>query len=177
MIPNLISLFRVLCIPFFIWTLKESRIGLALGIFTLAVLSDFVDGYLARKIPQQSPAGALLDPLADKFLLMTAFVCMYALKNLAINIPFWVLLIVMSRDLIILVGTGLLFLMGTPIEIRPTIWGKLTTFFQMLTVLSVLVGMVYSYVIWNIAVLFTLISGINYIFKGIQTMHRPNPVR
>ena len=94
MIPNLISLYRILSIPFFIWALKENRIIIALVLFASSVISDFVDGFLARKSPHPNPVGAILDPLADKFLLMTAFFCLYAFKNLAVNIPFWVLLVV-----------------------------------------------------------------------------------
>lgn len=171
MIPNLISLFRILIIPFFIWTLKEDKIGVSLIIFSSAVVSDFIDGFLARRIPQKNPVGSLLDPLADKFLLMTAFFCLYAFKNLQLNIPFWVLLVVVSRDLIILLGTGLIFVMGTKIEVKPTVWGKMTTFFQMFTIISVLLKFHFSFVFWNVAVIFTIISGVHYISKGIRIIN------
>jgi len=172
MIPNLISLYRILCIPFFIWTLKENKIFVALLIFASSVISDFIDGFLARRIPQQNPVGAILDPLADKILLITAFFCLYAFKNLILNIPFLVLLVVISRDFIILMGIGVIFIMDTKLEIKPTIWGKLTTFSQMCTILVVLMGFKYSFIFWNIAVIFTIISGFQYILRGVRIISK-----
>ncbi len=174
MIPNLISLYRILSIPFFIWSLKEGLREIALLIFGVAVISDFIDGYLARKVPSRSPLGKIIDPLADKFLLMSAFFCLYAFKELPMNIPFWVLLVIVSRDLIILIGAGIIFLMGVSMEIKPTLWGKLTTFFQMMTVLSVLLGFKLSFLVWDTAIIFTVVSGAQYILRGIKVIANAN---
>ena len=176
MIPNLITLYRLLSIPFFIWFLKQSLRGWATLIFGIAIISDFIDGYLARKILKKNEIGALLDPLADKFLLMSSFVCLYMFKNLPLNIPFWVVLVVLTRDLILLLGGGLMLLMGIKFKIEPTIWGKLTTFFQMFTVLSVLLNFRFSFIFWEVACIFTVISGVDYMVKGIKIINKNTDV-
>ena len=143
---NKITLFRIISIPFFAASLifyspeKSFLKFVALGIFLLAIVSDVVDGYIARMQRQKTKAGAILDPLADKALLITAFIFVYRISKayFTICLPLWVLLIVISRDIIILVGSAILLSTHQSVQIAPTWWGKLTTFFQMMTIISVI---------------------------------------
>jgi cardiolipin synthase (CMP-forming) len=173
---NKISTFRILSVPFFIASLmyyspeKAFLRSVALGIFILAVISDAVDGYIARKSKQQSPAGLILDPLGDKLLLMSAFICLYFVA-FEIKFPLFVILVVISRDLIILIGAMVIFMVKQKINIIPTKWGKLTTTFQMISVLSVLLQMNFSFIFWWLAVIFTVISGIDYIMRGFKILY------
>ncbi|MFA5118202.1 MAG: CDP-alcohol phosphatidyltransferase family protein [Candidatus Omnitrophota bacterium] len=170
---NKISTFRILTVPFFISSLiyysseKDFLRFVALGIFLLGVLSDAIDGYIARKSKQLSKAGRILDPLGDKLLLTSAFICLY----LFLKLPLWVTLIVVSRDVIILLGAIVIFIVKKDINVSPTRWGKLTTSFQMASVISVLLQFKISYIFWNIAVFFTVISGIDYIMRGFKILY------
>jgi len=171
-----VSIIRILLIPFFVYFLiVNKRFGLdysryiALGIFVVAVLTDFFDGLVARIKKEKSEIGKIIDPLADKMLLITAFISLYFLK---FNLPWWVVLVVISRDIIILVGVVILNFLKIEIIFLPSVWGKLTTFFQMLTVISVLSGFrFFSYIIWSLAVLFTVISGVGYITRGVRSIN------
>jgi cardiolipin synthase len=175
-IANKISTFRILTAPFFIACLlyyspdKDFLRSIALAIFVMAVLSDAVDGYIARERRQKSPAGLVLDPLADKVLLVSAFVLLYFIDT-GLRFPLWVSLIVLSRDAVILLGIVAIFLVRQKIDLKPTIWGKLTTSFQMASVISVLVRFRFSGILWSIAIFFTIISGIDYIRKGFAILY------
>ena len=116
---NKISVFRILTVPFFAGLLlyyspqRDYLRFIALGVFILAVLSDAIDGYIARIKREKTEAGAIIDPLADKILLITAFVLLYAMpaKGLAINIPLWVVITVVSRDAILLIGAVIIYIL------------------------------------------------------------------
>jgi len=176
---NKISTFRILSVPFFIACLvyygrNPGANGylrfVALAIFILGVISDAVDGYIARKSKQHSPAGLILDPLGDKLLLMSAFVCLYFIP-LPIRFPLPVILIVLSRDLLILLGALIIFIVKQEINVLPTRWGKLTTSFQMLAVVTVLLQFHFAFVIWWIAAAFTVVSGTDYIMRGFKILY------
>lgn len=184
-IANKISTFRILIVPFFIACLvyyskeKEFLRLVALFIFLLGVASDAIDGYIARKSKQQSQAGLILDPLGDKLLLMSSYLCLY-LVPFKIKFPLPVILIVISRDVLILLGAVVIFIVRQKINIVPTKWGKLTTTFQMLSVIAVLLQWSYSFTLWWVAVFFTIISGADYIMRGFKILyaldnHRNNP--
>lgn len=176
---NKISTFRILSVPFFIACLiyyspdKDYLRFLALGIFILAVLSDAIDGYIARKTQQKSKAGLVLDPLADKLLLISAFVCLFLIDKFpyGIKFPLWVTLIVISRDVIILLGVMVIFIIKQTINIYPTYWGKYTTTFQMLSVAAVLLQLKFSFIFWSIAAFLTLISGLDYVKRGFKVLY------
>jgi cardiolipin synthase len=144
---------------------------LALDIFILGVISDAVDGYIARKSKQQSKAGLVLDPLGDKLLLMAAFILLSPVSKLALKFPLWVTFIVISRDAIILLGTVVIYMVKQNINVYPTKWGKLTTCFQMLSVITVLLQLKFAYIIWWPACFFTIISGIDYIKRGFKILY------
>lgn len=176
---NKITLFRIVTIPFFIASLifytaqKPYLKYAALSIFLLAIVSDIIDGYIARTKRQKTKAGALLDPLADKALLVTAFIFVYGASKayFSIALPLWVLLIVISRDCVILIGSGIILITHPNFQVKPTWWGKLTTFFQMATIISLLLELKITPLIWWLACAFTVISGIDYVRRGINILN------
>ena len=174
---NKISTFRILSVPFFFAALvyyspeREYLRFVALVIFLLGVISDAVDGYIARKSGQQSKAGLILDPLGDKLLLMTAFISLAFIDDFRIKFPLWVVLIVISRDTIILNGALVIYIVKHDIVVFPTRWGKLTTTFQMLAVFNVLIQWKQAYLFWWIAVVFTVISGFDYVMRGFKILY------
>ena len=182
---NKISTFRILSVPFFVASLiyysptRDYLRFVALGIFILGVLSDAVDGYIARISKQKSQAGLVLDPLGDKLLLVSAFICLYLIDEFphAIKFPLWVALIVISRDVIIMLGAVVIYMVRQEINISPTRWGKLTTSFQMLSVGSVLMQWHFSYILWCLAVFFTVISGIDYVKRGFKILYAADNLR
>lgn len=174
---NKISTFRILTVPFFIASLayyspQRSYLRfVALGLFLLAAVSDAADGYVARKSKQQSKAGLILDPLGDKLLLMSAFICLYANTSLSPRFPLWVILIVISRDVIIILGAVVVYIVKQGINIIPTRWGKYSTLFQMLAVISVLLQLKLSPLFWWLAAIFTVVSGAVYINRGFVILY------
>ncbi len=174
LLANRITVIRILAIPFFIICLmyyvpqKDYLRYLALLIFVFAVLTDGIDGLIARRESQRSELGAYLDPIADKLLLVTAFISLSIMKNLPpkLNLPGWATMLVISRDCIIILGSVLIYLIKGKFKISPRLLGKCTTFFQMLTIVSILSGFVYWNIILYLAVIFTVLSGIDYIRQG-----------
>jgi cardiolipin synthase len=176
-IANKISTFRILSVPFFIACLvyyvpeKTYLKNLALVIFVLGVISDGLDGYIARKAKIQSRAGLILDPLGDKLLLISAFIFLSPICRLGLKFPLWVSFIVISRDLIIIMGTVVIYMVKQNLDVHPTKWGKLTTIFQMLSVICVLLQWKLAMLIWWPAVIFTIISGIDYVKRGFKILY------
>ena len=175
---NKISTFRILSVPFFIASLvyyrypqREYLRWVALAIFLLGVVSDAVDGYIARKSKEQSKAGLVLDPLGDKILLMSSFLCLSFIPEFPLRFPFWVTFIIISRDALILLGAVVIYVVKQNIDIRPTVWGKLTTTFQMLAVIAVLLQWPRAYLLWSVAVFFTVVSGLDYVRRGFTTLY------
>lgn len=176
---NKISVSRILSVPFFVASLiyydpsRDYLRFVALGIFLFGVVSDAVDGYIARKAKLHSKAGLVLDPLGDKLLLMSAFICLYLINEfpLGIKFPLWVALIVISRDAIILLGAVVIYIIKQDIDAHPTRWGKLTTTFQMASVIAVFLQLRFSAIFWWVAVLFTIISGVDYIKRGFKILY------
>jgi len=183
-IANKISTFRILSVPFFIASLlyyrhpeREFLRWVAFAIFMIAVVSDAVDGYIARKSKEKSRAGLVLDPLGDKVLLMSSFLCLSFLNEFPLRFPLWVTFIVISRDAIILLGAVVVYIVKQNIDIRPTVWGKLTTIFQMCAVTAVLLQWDLSYLFWSLAVFFTVLSGLDYVRRGFKTLYAADNCR
>ncbi len=178
-IPNLLSIARILLSLPVAWLLLNGRYGEALLLFFIAGVSDGLDGYLAKRFGWRSRLGSILDPLADKTLLVTSFLCLVWVGL----IPFWLLALVVGRDLVIVVG-GLVFhwLIG-PYEMEPTWVSKLNTVLQITLVLALvlsnglyilpdvlLVGLLYG------ASLTTILSGIDYVWTwGRKAYHARHP--
>ncbi len=175
---NKVTICRILAVPVFILALAYSSQRqyfreIAIGVFLLAVISDVVDGYIARRWYQKTTAGAILDPLADKLLLISAFVCLFILGKTfgEVYFPLWFVLIVISRDVILLVGSLIIYQVHGQLEISPTKWGKTTAFFQILCILGVLFQIEISQVVWYLTVVLTFISGVGYLRKGIKVLN------
>jgi phosphatidylglycerophosphate synthase len=104
---------------------------------------------------------------------MSAFICLY-LIDLPVRFPLPVILVVISRDVLILLGAVVIFIVKQEINILPTRWGKLTTFFQMSSVILVLLQWQYAYLFWWTAVFFTSISGVDYVMRGFKLLYNNN---
>jgi cardiolipin synthase len=171
-LANKISIARIISIPFFIAAIVYGRMEIALVIFIIAIITDGADGFIARAFNQKTQLGAMLDPIADKLLLLTAFISMSMVKSIPsdIRLPPYVPIIVISRDVLIVLGSVVVYMIKGDLKVSPSISGKITTFFQMMTIVSVLVLFKYSYIVWNIAVALTVISGIDYLVKGSKLL-------
>jgi cardiolipin synthase len=167
-VPNLITILRIILVPIFIIYIIDNRTSASLVIFIIASISDALDGFIARVFHQKSNLGAHLDPLADKILLMTAYITLAILKM----IPSWLAVLTISRDVIILLGVLVLYLNRYPVRIHPSLLSKATTCMQVAAILIVLsndylgIGFLRVYSFW-LAALFTVASGLQYIRQGL----------
>ncbi len=171
-IPNLITLIRIVLIPWFAILLINGSLNQALWVFAGAAVTDGLDGLTARWFSQKTRLGSFLDPIADKMLLSTAYIALAVLKA----IPVWLTVIVISRDVVILLGVSILFLNQIDFEIKPSIYSKMTTIFQLLLILSVLSSgyIPLSHFVRQGLILITFIltvfSGLHYIYSGLKTL-------
>jgi Phosphatidylglycerophosphate synthase len=174
-IPNFLTLARLLLVPVLVIFLIQGLFFNALTVFIIAGASDAIDGFLARILKQKTVLGSYMDPLADKALVICSFVTLSVLGM----IPAWLVVIVVSRDLIILIGIAILSFMSISVEIRPAFVSKVTTTLQFLTIFLVLASgylplhfnaWLIEAVYWTTA-LFTIISGLNYIAKGVKLIN------
>lgn len=149
----------------------------ALAIFSLAIVTDGVDGYVARIQSQKSRLGVILDPLADKLLLVSAFVVLATLRALPepFQIPPWLAILVVSRDLFILGGSAIIYLLTQKLDVKPRFTGKLATFFQMAMILVALSGFPQRALFYGLTTLFTLLSGLGYLRDGARQLNRSAP--
>jgi cardiolipin synthase (CMP-forming) len=167
-IPNLLSILRIaLTVPVG-WAILEGRYPLALVIFLVAGLTDGLDGFLAKRFSWQSRLGGLLDPAADKLLVVTAFVTLWA----AGYVPGWLLATVVLRDLVITIGAGLYRWRVGGFDAEPTFISKLNSFLQMLYVLLTLALLVFGLpppvmvtLLGWIVLLTTVTSGFDYVIR------------
>ena len=179
-LPNFLTILRILLIPCFLGFMLYYKPGenefrtVALFVFLLAVFTDALDGFLARIWRQKTKLGSFLDPLADKLLLITAYLVLTLNTELSVRIPLWVTIIVISRDIIILSGVVLIVVMTGDIKIRPAPSGKITTFFQMATIIATFLVLPFKflYFIWVMTIAVTGLSGFEYISKGIGILNR-----
>ena len=165
-IPNLITLLRLVLVPVVIWALFVGEYALAFGAFLLAGVSDGVDGYIARRFDQRSELGAYLDPVADKSLLVATFVVLGIMAEL----PLWLVVLVVSRDALILGAVLLATLMENPIAIRPLFVSKANTAVQIALVVWTLAELAWGVrfpaihaVLIAAATALTILSGLAYL--------------
>ncbi len=169
-VPNILTFTRILLTPLLMWFLVHHKLNYALVVFFIAGMTDGLDGLIARLLHQKSRFGAILDPLADKFLLVSSFLLLGYLGL----IPSWLVIIAVARDVVIVLGTTTLFGCRFQFEIQPTILGKLTTLMQLLTVLLALSSELITVAEWSrtlvfaITAIFSVATGIQYVRKGIS---------
>ena len=167
-IPNSLTILRILLIPVYIGFMTYGSYGFALLALLIAGLTDAIDGPIARRLNQRTRLGTLLDPLADKLLLTSSFVAL-ALLHL---VPSWLVILVVSRDVILLLGTAVAHVTNTPIDVTPTFLGKGTTLFQLSYVFLVVLltwrglGLSLLTPLLVMVVGFTLASGLHYLYRG-----------
>jgi cardiolipin synthase len=130
-IPNAITVARILLVAPTAWLLLEERYGAAFGLFLVAGLSDALDGQLAKRFGWQTPLGGLLDPLADKLLLVVSFLCLGWLGVL----PAWLVALVILRDLVIVTGAAVYHFRIARLEAEPMLLSKANTVAQIVLVL------------------------------------------
>jgi len=182
-----LTVFRILMIPVFVLfcvyygeSVSQSRPEewlrlTAIGVFILASITDGLDGYIARHWNQRSRLGAVLDPIADKGLLLTAIITL-SLSNWNQAFPLWFPIIVIARDAVILSGCGVLYLLDQHLEVKPSWTGKTATALQMLAIAWLMLQIPFYLVTVYVAGLFTLVSGIDYLYRGLdQLRHHSNP--
>ena len=175
-LANKITIARIITVPFFIAAVVYSRFEIALVIFIVAVISDAADGFIARTLKQKTELGTILDPVADKLLLTSAYICLALAGSIPghLRLPAYVPIVVISRDAIIVLGSIIVHVVTGDLKVSPSNIGKATTFLQMLTIVSVLIQFEYSFILWNVTVLFTVLSGIDYIVKGSRFLGEHN---
>ena len=175
-IPNLITALRLIAAPFAAWLLAEARYREALAVVIIAGLTDWLDGFAARHLNAAGKTGVVLDPLADKILLVTVFVELAVIHL----IPLWMLLLALIRDVVIVTGALLLRLLRDVRKFLPSMLGKVSTFFQIMLVLTVLLDAAFPQPVFQLlrvaalilAALFTTLSGLDYIRRGIAMADR-----
>ncbi len=165
---------RLVAVPFFIISVLQGRFGVALALFVGAAVTDLLDGLTARLFKQGTPLGAYLDPAADKilltaaFLMLTEYPSMFQDVPMIARIPVWLTILVIFRDVFIVAVALILYLTLHQTRFKPSIWGKLTTACEMLTIGLFLLAnalglseMPLELMVWATLVL-TFVSGFHY---------------
>ena len=180
-LPNMISYLRIILIPFIIYFLKIRTIEylwIALGLFMLASFTDFVDGWLARKLKQESEFGRFIDPIADKFLVIASLFAIITIDPYFEIIDYWMIVIIVGRDILITIMRILAIKKGR--QLKTSNFGKFKTAFQMMSI--VIIIMIYvskrsgffdthesvPYYIMLAVTLLTAFSGIRYLITNWQ---------
>lgn len=179
-LPNSLTLIRILTIPVFLEFLAYHLFWEALVVFAIGGLTDFLDGFIARRTNQETALGAYLDPVADKLLVITSYIMLGAIEG----IPMWLALVVVIRDLLILTGYGIIYiLVDEPLAVRPSAIGKWSTTFQLLT-LAVALALLHDPRLLNprvldgfvwLTALATVVSGCQYLYRGLLWLQKQAP--
>jgi|SRR5271157_347518 len=164
---NLLTLLRLVLVPFVILAILDGRHTLALALFAVAAFTDVLDGAVARRFHLATPLGARLDPVADKCLLSGVFLALAGVGA----VPWWLVGIVFGRDLYLLAGAATVMLLTPVREFPPSIWGKASTLVQIVTVVASMAGHS-SAMLWPCAA-FTIWSGIHYTWRAFRVWRHP----
>ena len=172
-LPNKLTTFRVVLIPFFVFFLLTDLVGnvgkwIALAIFIVASLTDFLDGYLARKWNLVTNFGKFMDPLADKLLVCSAMICLIEKGA----IPSWIVTIIIAREFII---SGFrLIASDNGVVIAASYWGKFKTVFQMIMICLMIADIaqlaIVTTIVMYVALALTIISLVDYLIKNKDVM-------
>ncbi len=176
-VPNLLTVFRMVLIPVFVSLLFYQRFVLALAIFVLAGITDGLDGLLARRFDQKSQLGTILDPIADKLMLVTSFVVLSMRAVFPqplpphLPVPFWVTVAVISRDVFILVGAAAINIVTGFRGFRPSLLGKINTTVQIFAIAAIIFAAsvphgtgYYLPTIYTTVFALAVLSGAHYVF-------------
>ncbi|HWY76961.1 MAG TPA: CDP-alcohol phosphatidyltransferase family protein [Verrucomicrobiae bacterium] len=177
---NKVTILRILLIPFFVVEiLYYFRTGyemhriLGVASFVTASILDGVDGYIARRFNQKSELGAILDPLADKLLLVSGIVLLSLRNQTYLKvIPLWLTATILSRDVLLLIGLGVIHIVCGKVSVRPRILGKIATVLQMVTVIWTLMKWSPRWLsYWTLgAAIFTGGSALIYLWDGMRQL-------
>ena len=173
-IPNLITLGRILLVPIIIWAIASNQMEFAFAVFIVAGVSDAVDGFLAKRFNMTSELGALLDPLADKALLVSIYIAL----GIWGAIPRWLVILVVSRDFMIVAAVIVSWLFDKPVAMKPLMVSKLNTVAQVAFAALVLASlgfdfkpMPYDLILMALVTVFTLSSVALYLVEWVRHMN------
>lgn len=183
-LANKITLFRIFLVPVFVMIAcyygqsvnegdpKEWLRYTAFAVFLVASLSDGIDGLIARKFNQISKLGVILDPIADKGLLLAALITL-AVANWEYGLPIWFVVLVIARDVVVVAGCALLHMINGQVDIKASVTGKISTLLQMIAISWTMLQAPHHQ--WPIfaAGAFVLVSGIGYILDGLRQLSHP----
>jgi cardiolipin synthase len=177
-VANLLTILRLILIPVFVVAAHDKKFGWALGVFFVAAVTDGLDGLVARAFNQKTPLGAILDPMADKLLLVTAFIVL-TLDGFTNTepIPFWLTAAVISRDGFIVLGALVINMTTGFNSFRPSVPGKLNTFVQLTMIVFFLAANAFDLftkflpVAFYITLTMTVFSGLHYIWHANRLMN------
>ena len=169
-LPNTLTIMRIVLIPLFVTSIIYKRYDYAFYLFVTAALTDTFDGLIARLKNQKTVLGKFLDPLADKFLLVTSYI-LFSIYGL---VPTWLTITIISRDIIVVTGWIVLYLVMHTSKVEPTITGKAAIAFQLVLICYILFDLnvpslprIQNYLVW-ITAMFTILSGLHYIYRGLK---------
>ena len=179
-IPNIITLGRIILVPFIVWAIASNQMAIAFAIFIVAGVSDAVDGFLAKRFDMRSEIGALLDPLADKCLLVSIYIAL----GMTSHVPSWLVILVVSRDIIIIGAVLVSWLVDRPVPMKPLMVSKLNTVAQVVYAGFVLAALGFDFVIkpfdiilMAIVTVLTLLSVSLYLVEWVRHMNTFEPDR
>jgi cardiolipin synthase len=172
-VPNIITLGRILLVPIIVWAIASSQMEIAFAVFVIAGVSDAVDGFLAKRFHLTSELGALLDPLADKALLVSIYIAL----GIWGAIPRWIVILVVSRDIMIVAAVIVSWLFGKPVPMKPLMVSKLNTAAQVAFAALVLASLGFGFrqepydaILMFFVTVFTLVSVSRYLVEWIRHM-------
>lgn len=175
-LPNYITLIRILLVPFFFTALvsygpgHEHQRWVALTIFITASITDALDGFIARLARRRTALGRFLDPLADKLLLLSGFIGLLFVHTLVYRPPLWITVSVVFRDLVIIVGLVVIFLINGTIRVEPNLLGKCTTASQMITLILILLEWPMAVYFCYLTAFFTILSCLVYCVRELRKL-------
>lgn len=169
-IPNTLTVFRFLLVPVFLVFLLNGLIMQALVTFIMAGITDALDGAIARMTNSMTEIGMIMDPLADKALVLSALIALTAMGIL----PIWITLVVFVRDIVVVSGGFIIYKRRYKMKMRPVLTGKLATFMLLSLLVLTLLGIYWSrefsftpFLVW-LTMALVVISGVQYVIRGIK---------
>ncbi len=169
-LPNLFTLARLVLAPFVAADILHGRYGRAIVLLFAAGFTDVIDGFLARRLQESTPAGAYFDPIADKILLSVIYISL----GFAGAMPWWMVAVVFGRDLLILAMAGYGLLFTSLRKFPPSVWGKISTFFQLaaaLVVMGARAGIPAPVTLaLSLMIVATVFSGLHYVWTGLRML-------